>query len=409
MFYGLLAYTFVFYTQIGSRVPILGQIRLEFILGSAMLLAVGFKILNGEVRVPGNTLNWLAITLLFVMLATIPFAYVKMRALRTFITVFKIFCIYLMIVPTINTEDRLRKFMILYLAVNAWIFLEPFFLSLQGKGFIYNNHMWRLAGITGMFSHPNGLGMLTATNLPFFYHFMRSSESKLAKAISFAMIPIGLRVIMLTQSRTAFLGVLTFAALLWLRSKRKALALLAGLIVGSLLWAAAPDQTKNRFLTLGESVKLMTENLTEEERASLGSMASRWELMRRSLVAFRENPVLGLGLDCFASYNGRRWGLWFPPHNTYLQVLSETGLLGAVCLFLLVSYTFKNFRRARLSLSQTGKESSFMARTLPGVVDSYVIWLVVSFFGIELYNNFWWIFGGLSVVILSLSYQTDHP
>ena len=373
---------------------------MEFIIGSILLLTIGLKIIKGEIKVGESRLNWAAIVLLAAMLATIPFAYVRSRALATFIQVFKIFSIYLMIVAAIDTEEKLRKFMTVFLVVNAWIFVEPFLLSLQGKGFIYNNHMWRLAGITGMFGHPNGLGMLTSSNLPFFYHFMRFSKSKVVKIAFFVLILIGLRVIMLTESRTAFLGVLTFAGLLWLRSRRKVLALISGTILLTTLWAAAPDQTRSRFLTLGQSISLITEDLGEEEKRSLGSMASRWELMRRSVVAFYENPILGLGLNCFASFNGRRWGLWFPPHNTYLQVLAEMGLTGAVCLCLLIWFTFDNLGRAGHAIRQSGKKNSFLARATSALTDSYLIWLVVSFFGIELYNNFWWVLGGLSVVIL---------
>ena len=272
--------------------------------------------------------------------------------------------------------------------------------------------MWRLAGVTGLFAHPNGLGMITSANLPFYYYLMRYENSKAIKAVCFVLILIGLRVIMLTQSRTAFLGVITFGLLLWLFSKKKLVGLLAIISCFAILWQFAPQQTKDRFLTLREAGRVMSEGritFSDEESALLGSMASRWELTERALIAFKENPIIGLGMDCFAPFNGRRWGMWFPPHNTYAQALAEMGIIGFFALSLVVIFTVQNIRQAQKIIIEMRKQDSFLFRMLSALIMYYFIYLVVSLFGIELYSNFWWLAGGLSIVILriiKIEYQT---
>ena len=138
-------------------------------------------------------------------------------------------------------------------------------------------------------------------------------------------------------------------------------------------------------------------------------MASRWELTKRALIAFKENPLIGLGTDCFIPFNGRRWGNWFPPHNTYAQALAEMGIIGFLVLSLVVIFTVQNIKQAQKIIMEMRKQDSFLSRMLSALFMYYLIYLVVSLFGIELYSNFWWLTGGLSVVILriiKIEYQT---
>lgn len=414
LYYGLLTYTVIFYSQIGSRFSVLSSFRIEFVVGSILLFFSVLNLINGKIKFNENIVNVVALLFLLVAFVTIPFALVKMRALDTFIKLFKFFSIYLMIISAIDSEKRLKGFIYVYLIMISLLFVQPFFLSLQGKGFIYNNHMWRLAGVTGLFAHPNALGMITSANLPFFYYLIKQGNSKTLKVTFLILIIIALRVIMLTQSRAAFLGVIVFVFFLWLFSKKKIMGIMALVSFFLLLWQFTPQNTKDRFLTIRESTRIIAEgreNFTDEQHVTLGSMASRWELMKRSFIAFKENPVTGLGLDCFASFNGRRWGCWLPPHNTYLQALAETGILGFIAISLVIIFTLKNLKQSKEKLAEMKGQDSFIVRLTDAVTLYYLVSLVVSFFGIELYTNFWWVVGGLSVVILRIirDQNENHP
>ena len=403
LYYTLLGYTFVFYSQIGGRLPFLAPFRVELLLGVFALALAISKIMKKEVRWDENRLNRAAITFLFACFATVPFAFVRMRALEQSVMILKFFAIYLMIITAIDNRAKLEGFIKVYLAMVALVFVQPFLLSLVGMGFVYNNHMMRLGGVTGYFAHPNMLAIVTASSLPFFYYYMRDSKSKKVKIVCLLLLLISVRVIMLTQSRTGFVGVAAFVFLVWMRSKRKVMGAIACLVMAAVGWTFAPQQTRDRFLTLFRVLDVMTtdrDTWTEEEDDTLGSMESRLELTQRTLIAFAENPVLGLGLGCFASYNGRRWGLWFPPHNTFLQVLAEAGILGFITLMFVIYRTYQNLLRVRRESEQLNTKDGFFATTADAVMASYLTFMVVALFGIELVNNHWWVMGGLSVVLL---------
>jgi len=405
LFYGLLIYTVIFYSQLGSRFPTLAPFRPEFTIGTLLLIAIFFKIFNNELDIRQNGINGAAIFFLVSALITIPFAFVKSRALFSFLSLLKFCSIYLMIISAIDSENKLKTFMYVYLASISLLFVQPFLLSLQGKGFIQAAGVMRLQGITGYFAHPNQLGGITAANLPYFYYFMRYEKSRAAKVIFFLLIIVGLRVIMLTQSRTAFVGVFSFAFLVWLFGKRKLLGLAIGLVSCIVLWHVAPEQTKYRFRSLASTTYVLSvdrSELTEEELQQVSSMASRWTLIKRGLIAFSENPFLGLGLNCFPSFNGQRWGLWFPPHNTYVQALAEMGLVGFTAFCFFIFTIFRNLKVAGRLVERTGVPDNFLRSMISAVIVYLLTRLAVSLFGQDLYGNYWWVAAGLSVVILRI-------
>jgi O-antigen ligase len=414
IYYGLILYTMVFYSQIAARFPFLAPFRIEFLIGACLVFVSFVQILNGTVSFKENKLNLAALLFLSVALLTIPFAVVKTRALNTFISLFKFFAIYLMIITTIDNEDKLKNFIYVYLIMICLLFVQPFLLSLQGKGFIYNNHMMRLAGATGYFGHPNQLGAITAANLPFFYYWMKYTKSTIGKLTALSLLIISIRVIMLTQSRTAFVGLTIFVFYIWLTSRKKLLSFFAIILSCITIWNFAPQETKERFLTLANLSNVVTydrSEFTKEDHSKYGSMASRWILIKRALIVFSENPVLGVGLDCFASVNGRRWGLWFPPHSTYVQALAEMGLLGFIAFFYVIILTFKNLNIARRTIANWKEQNTFISYIVDSLTAYLLVRLAVSFFGIELYANYWWLAGGLSLVILRVikkhSVQSD--
>jgi putative inorganic carbon (hco3(-)) transporter len=403
LFNGLLVYTVMFFTQIAGRLTFLEPIRIELVVGSILLIGVGIGVLSGKVNLVENKVGIAAFCLVGAMLLSIPFAFVKTAALATFIEALKVFAIYLMIVAAIDSERKLKIFMFVFIASNTILIVEPFYLSLFGEGYIYNNHMLRLAGTTSRFGHPNALGMIAAASLPFYFHVVKGSKSAALRLLCASLMLISIRVIMLTQSRTAFVGFLVFAGIVFMAAKRKARAMVGIVCVLIAVWMFAPEETQQRFETFAESYRITTMapgSLSDEEVNSLGSMSSRLELMKHSFEAFIENPLFGLGLECFSSYSGRRWGVWLPPHNTYLQVMAETGLVGTFALLMLILYTFRNLKKAREFIIAHGVETSTISTIVSMLSAYYTIWLVVSFFGIELYNNFWWVTAGLSIVIL---------
>ncbi len=401
-YYGLIIYTMLFYSQIAGRFQFLQPFRLELVVGSILVVYSLYQIITGKIDIGENKLNYFAILFIIIAFITIPFAYVRSRALETFISFVKFFAIYLMIITSIDSEKKLKGFIYVYLSMITLLFIEPFFLSLFGKGFIWNNHMWRLAGITGYFEHPNQLGGITSANLPLFFYLMKYEKSKYLKFILFSLILISLNVIMLTQSRTAFMGVLTFSFFLWLFSNNKIVSFAIIIISTIVIWQFTPQETKDRFISLGDAGSVVSGEMGHEEA---GSMYSRWVLIQRGFIAFKENPIIGLGLNCYISFNGHRYGYYFPPHNTFIQALTEMGLLGFTAFVLVIIYTIKNLIISRRYLAKIEDDTNYISSLIMGLLIYILVRSMVSLFGQDLYANYWWLAGGLSVVVLRITIQ----
>lgn len=403
LFYGLLLYLPVFYSQIGSRIPSLEPFRLEFCIGALLLVIIVSKIIQKEIDLNENKFTYASI-LFFVLLALmIPFAFIRHRAFETYIAFSKFFAIYFMIISCIGNEKRLRIFTYVYLACISLLFVEPFILSLQGKGFQYANHMTRLYGITGMFDHPNQLGGITAANLSFFYFLMLSHKSKILKLLFLSLIMISLRVIMLTQSRTAFVTVVAIGFFVWLFSSHKKKLIFIMLIAGIVIWNFAPEQTKDRFRTLSHSLEVLNAESDDvfQGNKELGSMNSRMILLRNSIIIFYENPIFGVGIHNFSSVSGRRWDSWMPAHCLYTEALSEIGLVGTLAFAYVLILAFKNLAQSKLIL-ENNNDKSFLYQLNMAVYIYLLTRLVVGIFGQDMYRMWWWIAGGYSVVILRI-------
>lgn len=91
-------------------------------------------------------------------------------------------------------------------------------------------------------------------------------------------------------------------------------------------------------------------------------LSGRGELWKYSIQMFLERPLLGYGFGSYNAYaydfgflrNGQRWNYF--GHNCYLQLLGETGLVGASLFVGLFVYAFAyTVRRFRESISEQNK------------------------------------------------------
>lgn len=395
LFYGLIIYLFIFYSQIGGRIPFLGKLRIEFFWGLAFLSIIIANLLTNQLKIYSNRLNSLIIIYFLSLLVGIPFAYVKSDSLNVFIQILKFFAIYIMIVTIVDDEKKLRIFIWAYVLMISLIFVEPFTWAIRGEGLQYNSGAMRLFG-QGLWAHPNSLGGITVSNLPFFY-FLFLYEKGIKRLVLACLICIAIGTIMFTSSRTAFVGVLAFALILWLNSSKKFFAIVIISISLMVIWAVSPQETKERFLTLSE----VSETLTAEE-GSGSAMDKRWQLIKNAVSVFKDHPVFGVGIGNYISVSGREYGIWLPTHNLYVQLIAEIGLVGTVAFGLLIYQIVRNLRDVACTIKKKGLESSLEYCVVKGVLYFLLLRLVLGLFGDDLIENYWWIAGGLSVALLRI-------
>jgi O-antigen ligase len=156
----------------------------------------------------------------------------------------------------------------------------------------------------------------------------------------------------MSGSRATFFALTLMAILSFLRgcfSKRRLLSLAAIVGMIGIFYVSIPSfnsQVDRGFQEVATYIKI-TDPVRHEDHGSVGT---RFELWRAGLLIFRDYPVLGIGWRNFSNVTTEyvSEGLINPqvlghrhPHNTYIEFLNNSGLLG---LLLLVSWGFVLWR-----------------------------------------------------------------
>ncbi|NKE72126.1 O-antigen ligase family protein [Candidatus Manganitrophus noduliformans] len=394
----VLLYIVIFYSQIGGRVPILGKIRIEFLVGSlALCLILMRKLDRSRKAESGNQFNYAIIFFFISMLITIPISYWPGKSIETLIRVLKYFSIYIMIVSTVDTEEKLKQFVWTYLMMVFLIVGEPFLGVITGNATFGSHRGYdRLMGATGLWAHPNSLGGFASANLPFLYFLYKAENSKLKRWLILAIAVSSIGSIIFTGSRTAYVGVLGVVGAIWIVNPHKIRNIVLALFFLVVIWFVMPDDYRNQFLSL----KSMDEVILSKDEAVDGSMMERWEIVRDAWMIFLDHPFLGVGVDAFPTVRGARFNRWQDTHNLYLQVLTNLGIIGGIAFFNLMVSIFKNLTRTKRHLETLGGRENIWLSQLAQAVTIFVLGrLIVGMFGMDLYENYWWFAGGLSVVM----------
>lgn len=177
-----------------------------------------------------------------------------------------------------------------------------------------------------------------------------TGKRKVAGAISGFVTVL---LIIFTKSRGGLLGLTAATAMMIARSKKKAKFAVIILLIAAIALPFMSEEYLERMSTM------------KSEETMDASGLSRLILWKAALKIFVDNPLFGTGLLSYPvakmkyegefEYLDRGFKDWVfradspkVTHNTYLQVLSDTGLFGAVPYYLLIVGTFvSNFRTRR--------------------------------------------------------------
>lgn len=258
----------------------------------------------------------------------------------------KVLLVFLIAVNVLGNRLALRSFLLIYLACFA---LFPVRGTLANY-FVYDNADFGRPSWVGVFGNPNDVAALTILALALAIGFLHRETPRVLRFAALLLCIVFPFVILLSQSRGAFIGTCVFLLLSFLsisRNRMRAIVLVT--IVGTILIAAAPSAVWQRLAGLQNATS--TETIAEMDTE--GSAAQRWEIWQTGFHIIDDHPFVGVGRggspEAVGIYNaklGRR-----SLHNTFLEVLAETGVPGLVLFFwFLLSLLFRA-RRARRNAS----------------------------------------------------------
>lgn len=178
----------------------------------------------------------------------------------------------------------------------------------------------------------NDFALILALGVPIAWHLATSkSKGKVAqvfKLVNYAYIPLALLVILLTASRGGLVSVsVAFFYILGTFTRLRPIAriFIFVTLVGA-LFALQPfiPQTSIDRISSGR------------DELGDGNLSGRGAIWGEGLRIFEENPLLGIGSDTFRLANN----LDKAPHNTYLAILVELGIIGFVLFMSILAASF---------------------------------------------------------------------
>ena len=279
--------------------------------------------------------------------------------------------------------ERGKLLLVTLVAVNAlrtWKLVRYFMVFMLGSYLLFPARSTLVNYITGntlvgraigpfIYSNPNDLAALTILMLgPALAIWAGAARGSRVRWMGMGGAAMLIVVIVLTQSRAAFIALAAMAlpSSVALARRRPSAAVVLAALLGFALYVAPPA-----FWARLHGLRTSTVQTTGETEAQ-GSTRQRYEVLQNAIHIIRDHPVLGVGLGAYSLANFR-----YNPalgtldtHNTYLNVLAETGVPGLVLFLAIVTSLVLGARDARRRA----------ARTLPAHAET-LRWLQYAFIG----------------------------
>ena len=272
----------------------------------------------------------------------------------------KLFLFCCLMVLVVDNKEKLLRY------ENVMLF-ALLFLGLWGIDQHFRGNE-RLEGLGGnAFPDTNGIAALFVLYFPVALSKAVQEKVNRKKLFWFAATIVLILLIVFTQSRGGFLGLMVGAGIIILKSPQRIKIFGYGLI---LFFLVQP------FLSEGYLTRLGTIALSEDESFE-SSANSRLYLWQAGLMVFADNPIIGTG---FMSYPKAKMKYEYRfqhldpefrafifreknkkvTHNTYIRLLADGGIITAIPFYLLLFGTFwQNYKVRKVYYANQGDDDLF--------------------------------------------------
>jgi len=368
----LLIFTILVYLRPQDHFTFLVPLRLPLFTSVSALILLFFSSSQKQIMgfVSGREIKTFFLLTIVVLIA-IPFSVWPGGTTRfVYETYIRLIILYFLIVTTVNSINRLKVLIGLVVILSVFLALDAAYKYIIGdftRGRVYGMG-------SGLFSDPNDLALGLVMAMPFSFYICVSQRKVWKKFIFGALFFIILYATITTYSRAGFLGIIVVGSLIFwdLLKRKKTIILMVVMSCIFIVYAIAPPGYTDRIYTIF---------YTDEDRT--GSAQERLFILETGWEAFKQRPLLGAGLSSFEVMYyeiSKESGGWKASHNTYLQVLVETGILGFSLFILLIYYGFNNLNIVRKTLVKNGSDVENLSFYAEAARVSFCGFLIVAFF-----------------------------
>jgi len=308
--------------------------------------------------------------------------------------------IFFIVAETINDNKRLNGMLFVMLFSMFLITVDGLVQLITGADFL-RGHFLRGWRIQASFDNPNNFAawliMMTPIALMLMYHktlsWVHSLKTRKWRGAVISLILCVITALLitclaLTYTRGAWIAtVLALVFLAFLRSKKLLVLLIIVLLIVPFV---TPEQMKDRALTVLHIDKMATK---------------RPYIWQEALSIVKDFPLLGCGLNTYTIVAPRYklpGGGGHYPHNSYLHMAAESGLLGLGAFLWIILVLF---RKALANLVKI--KDGFHGAVLAGLLAGLFAFLAHSFVDTNFYSlqlgNLMWFIMGLIVAIQKIA------
>jgi len=350
-------------------------------------------------RLPGGSLAIiLSFFILWNLISFINTQYLY-ESFRGFLKVFKYSLIFFAAIDYFNTKERVRRFLLFGLGVGFFIALNGIAQHIMGVDIIRQravNLRDSLYRISSSFRHSNDFGayLVVITTIFMSLIFSKTRPFKQRVLTLFAMLPL-IWCLKATGSRGAWVSFIAALLTLSAMKSKRLLALILVLIIASPLFL--PSSIKNRFSDL---TTIRTE----------GTVWERTRLWSGTINMVKDHPFLGFGVNTytknFTDYKPKDYPDLTYPHNSYLHMAAEIGVVGAGTFLLFLLVLMASAIRATKNLKKGLDRDLYL-----GLIAGIVGFLVHSIVDTHLYSvvlaSFLYLYLGVIVASRNIIYEKN--
>jgi putative inorganic carbon (hco3(-)) transporter len=260
--------------------------------------------------------------------------------------------------------------------------------------------------VSGPIGDPNFYAQILVVIVPLAFHFMLSEKKLILRLLAAWSLAVCSLSIIFTFSRggAVALGAVLVCLLIYRKLRPLELILIALLIIG--MAAFLPDQYSARLLTIAQIGTGQTDVREEVSlRGRLSELLVSWQM-------FNDHPLIGVGVGNYPQYYqsySRQVGLDprtenREPHNLFLEVAAETGIIGLSIFFLVLYFSFRGIRQAWLTFKKTGINPYADMVAFYGI--AFAGYLTAALFIHGAYPRYLWLLVGLALSLPQVAKNT---
>jgi O-antigen ligase len=196
---------------------------------------------------------------------------------------------------------------------------------------------------------------------------------------------------LLTLSRSGILALGIIALGIWLKSTHKFMLMVIGVLGLAVIFINLNDIQKDRYLSI-----------VSDDAKQSASASGRIDGWTTDFKVALNRPIIGHGLGTSREANWNVAGKDQISHILWAEIWQEIGLIGLVLFILYLRAMIRNFMEAGRLIKSRLPKSDFLSRS----VQAMQVWLMMNLlfslasYGLKSYE--WYLFGGLSVVLLNI-------